>query len=126
MRARGEVRSQYHHCTDIVPTIYQCCGVEPPATVLGYEQSELPGVSMRYSFDAADAPTTKETQDYEMLGTRGIWHKGWKAVAEHAPMPSGKGHFNQDRWQLFHTDENRSERRDVADRHPHRGLGAAR
>ena len=44
-----------------------------------------------------------------MLGTRGIWHDGWKAVTEHAPMPSDKGHFDQDRWQLFHTDEDRSE-----------------
>ena len=44
------------------------------------------GVSMRYSFDDADAPTHKETQYYEMLGTRGIWHKGWKAVTEHGPM----------------------------------------
>ena len=51
-----------------------------PEVVDGYEQTPLPGVSMRYSFDAADAPTHKETQYYEMLGTRGIWHKGWKAV----------------------------------------------
>ncbi len=116
--ARGEVRSQYHHVTDIVPTIYECCGIEPPETVLGYEQSELPGVSMRYSFDADDAPTTKETQYYEMLGTRGIWHKGWKAVTEHAPMPSDKGHFDQDRWQLFHTDEDRSEAVDLSEEHP--------
>ncbi len=105
IQARGEVPSQYHHCTDIVPTIYGCCGITPPKTVLGYEQSELPGVSMRYSFDAGDAPTTKETQYYEMPGTRGIWHQGWKAVTEHAPMNSDKGHFDQDRWQLFHTDE---------------------
>ena len=80
IKARGEVRSQYHHCTDIVPTILDCCGVEMPAVVDGYEQTPLPGVSMRYSFDEGDAPTRKETQYYEMLGTRGIWHKGWKAV----------------------------------------------
>jgi hypothetical protein len=118
MEARGEVRSQYHHCTDIVPTIYECCGIEPPETVLGAKQTELPGVSMRYSFDAVDAPTAKETQYYEMLGTRGIWHKGWKAVTEHAPMPSDKGHFDQDRWQLFHTDEDRAEAHDLSEQHP--------
>ena len=118
MRARGEVRSQYHHCTDIVPTIYECCGITPPDTVLGYEQSELPGVSMRYSFDAPDAPTEKHIQYYEMLGTRGIWRDGWKAVTEHAPMPSDKGHFDQDRWQLFHTDEDRSEATDLSEQHP--------
>jgi arylsulfatase len=120
IKARGEVRSQYHHCTDIVPTIYECCGIEPPATVLGFEQSELPGVSMRYSFDAADAPTTKDTQYFEMLGTRAIWHQGWKAVTEHAPMPSDKGHFDQDRWQLFHTDEDRAEVLDLSEQQPDR------
>jgi arylsulfatase A-like enzyme len=118
IEARGEVRGQYHHVTDIVPTIYECCGVEMPNTVLGYEQTPLPGVSMRYSFGNAGAPTAKETQYYEMLGTRGIWHKGWKAVAEHAPMPSNKGNFDKDRWQLFHTDEDRSEAVDLADEHP--------
>ena len=118
IEARGEVRTQYHHCTDIVPTILDCCGVEMPDVVDGYEQTPLPGVSMRYSFDAADAATAKETQYYEMLGTRGIWHKGWKAVTEHGPVPLNLGKFDQDRWQLFHTDEDRSEAHDLADQHP--------
>jgi hypothetical protein len=112
------VRSQYHHCTDIVPTILECCGVEMPEVVDGYEQTPLPGVSMRYSFDAADAPTTKEIQYYEMLGTRAIWHKGWKAVTEHGPVPIGRGRFDEDRWQLFHTDVDRAEALDLADEHP--------
>ncbi len=89
-----------------------------PDVVDGYEQTPLPGVSMRYSFDAADAPTQKETQYYEMLGTRGIWHKGWKAVAEHGPVPLNLGKFDEDRWQLFHTDEDRSEANDLAEQHP--------
>ena len=89
-----------------------------PDVVDGHEQTPLPGVSMRYSFDAADAPTTKETQYYEMLGTRGIWHKGWKAVTEHGPVPIGMGNFDQDRWQLFHTDEDRAEAHDLAEQHP--------
>ncbi len=118
IKAQGEVRHQYHHAIDIVPTILECCGVELPEYVLGYEQTPLPGVSMKYSFDSADAPTTKEIQYYEMLGTRGIWHQGWKAVAEHGPMPVNIGHFDQDRWQLFHTDEDRSEAHDLADQHP--------
>jgi arylsulfatase A-like enzyme len=117
-QSRGEVRSQYHHCTDIVPTILDCCGVEMPEVVDGYRQTPLPGVSMRYSFDSADAPTQKETQYYEMLGTRGIWHQGWKAVAEHGPVPIGLGKFDRDRWQLFHTDEDRSEAHDLANQHP--------
>ncbi len=118
IKARGEVRSQYHHCTDIVPTILDCCGVQMPAVVDGHEQTPLPGVSMRYSFDTADAPTPKEQQYYEMLGTRGMWKDGWKAVTEHGPVPMNLGHFDQDRWQLFHTDDDRSEAHDVADQHP--------
>lgn len=118
MRARGEVRDQYHHAVDIVPTILDCCGVKMPDVVNGVGQTPLAGVSMRYSFDTADAPTTKETQYYEMLGTRGLWHQGWKVVAEHGPMPSAIGDFGNDRWQLFHTDEDRSEAHDLADQHP--------
>ncbi|HEX5872332.1 MAG TPA: arylsulfatase, partial [Longimicrobium sp.] len=71
--ASGEVRDQYHHCTDIVPTILDVCGVDMPDVVAGVEQTPLAGVSMRYSFDDADVPTAKQTQYYEMVGTRGIW-----------------------------------------------------
>jgi hypothetical protein len=98
-----------------------------PATLFIYgsypDTSEIPersaanvhGVS--YSFDAADAPTQKQTQYYEMFGSRGIWHEGWKAVTVHGP-GNGKGNFDDDAWQLFHTDEDRSEAHDLADRHP--------
>jgi arylsulfatase len=72
---------------------------------------------MRYSFDSAHAETRKETQYYEMLSTRGIWHKGWKAATEHGPLLN-KGHFDQDRWQLFHTDVDRAEAHDLAEKHP--------
>jgi arylsulfatase len=89
IQARGEVRSQYHHCNDVVPTILDCCGVEMPEVVEGYRQTPLPGVSMRYSFDQADAPTTKQTQYYEMLGTRGIWHNGWRRSPSTARSRSG-------------------------------------
>ena len=76
IKARGEVREQYHHSTDIYPTILDACGVEMPEVVNGAEQSPLAGVSMRYSFDAADAPTQKETQYYEMFGMRGALAQG--------------------------------------------------
>ncbi len=116
-KAKGEVRSQYHHAIDIVPTILECCGLEFPATLNGHEQVPQPGVSMRYSFDAGDAPTRKERQYYAMLGTRGIWENGWKAVAVHGPT-SGLGNFDADEWQLFHTDEDRAEAHDLAEQHP--------
>jgi arylsulfatase len=114
IKARGELRHQYHHCTDIMSTILECCGVPMPEVVDGVRQAPLAGVSMAYSFDDAKAPTRKETQYYELAGTRGIWHKGWKASTLHGPMPSDQGHFDSDRWQLFNTDEDRSEARDLA------------
>jgi arylsulfatase len=118
IKAKGEVRHQYHHCTDIVPTILEACGVPMPEVIDGVKQAPLAGVSMLYSFDSPDAPTTKETQYYEMLGTRGIWSKGWKAATIHAPLPSDQGNFDKDVWQLFHTDADRAEARDLAAEHP--------
>ncbi len=115
--AKGEVRHQYHHATDIVPTILEVCDVTMPDVYNGAVQNPLSGVSMRSSFDAADAPTAKHTQYYEMFGNRGIWHDGWKAVTEHGPM-SGRGGFEDDRWQLFHTDVDRAEAVDLAEQEP--------
>ncbi|MHC9296359.1 arylsulfatase [Mycobacterium sp. LTG2003] len=117
IKAKGEVRHQYHHATDVVATILDAAGLEMPATYRGVEQHPLDGVSMRYSFDSADAPTTKKRQYYAMLGTRGIWEDGWKAAAVHVPL-SSHGHFDEDRWELYHVDEDRSESKNVADEHP--------
>ncbi|WOF43740.1 arylsulfatase [Sphingopyxis indica] len=118
IKAKGEVRNQYHHSTDIVPTILECIGVEMPDTFRGVKQHPLSGVSMKYSFDAKpDAPTQKKKQYYAMLGTRGMWADGWKAVALHAPLTS-KGHFDQDEWELYNTDNDRSETVNLADKHP--------
>jgi arylsulfatase A-like enzyme len=113
IKARGGVRSQYHHSVDIMPTILEACGVEMPEVVNGYRQAPLSGISMAYTFEG-DGLTRKQTQYYEMLGTRGIWHQGWKAVAEHGPF-LGRGRFEEDRWQLFHTDQDRSEAHDLAE-----------
>ena len=118
IEAKGEVRHQYHHAIDVVPTILEACGLELPQVVNGFQQTPIAGVSMKYSFDAtSDAPSAKQTQYYAMLGTRGIWQQGWKAVAEHGPT-SGIGHFDQDRWQLFHTDVDRAEAHDLAAEEP--------
>jgi arylsulfatase A-like enzyme len=118
IKAHGEVRNQYHHSTDIVPTILDICGLEMPKVYKGVEQYPLSGVSMRYTFDAAaNGPTQKKRQYYAMLGTRGLWENGWKAVALHAPL-TGKGHFDKDTWQLYHVDADRSESKDLAKEHP--------
>src|SRR6478752_2403637 len=114
IEAKGEIRHQYHHSTDIVATMLDVIGLEMPDAYRGVEQHPLSGVSMRYSFDAApDGPTEKAVQYYAMLGTRGIWKDGWKASAIHAPI-SGKGHFDADAWELYHVAEDRSESKDLA------------
>ena len=118
IKARGEIRNQYHHSTDIVPTILDVIGLEMPKVFKGVPQFPLSGVSMRYTFDATpDAPTQKRRQYYEMLGTRGIWEDGWKAVALHAPF-TDKGHFDQDKWELYHVDADRAESKDLAKENP--------
>jgi arylsulfatase len=118
IKARGEVRNQYHHSTDIVPTLLDICGLQMPKVYKGAEQHPLAGVSMRYTFDAKpDAPTRKKRQYYAMLGSRGIWEEGWKACAVHAPL-SGKGNFDKDRWELYHVAVDRSESKDLAKEHP--------
>ena len=118
IKAKGEVRNQYHHSTDIAATILDICGLEMPKVFEGVEQYPLSGVSMKYSFDAKpDGPTNKKRQYYAMLGTRGIWEDGWKASALHSPL-TGKGHFDKDVWQLYNVNEDRSESMDLAKENP--------
>lgn len=118
IKAHGEVRNQYHHSVDIAPTILDIVGLEMPKTYHGVQQFPLSGVSMKYTFDAApDAATRKQRQYYAMLGTRGIWEDGWFASALHAPI-TGKGHFDQDQWQLYHVDVDRAESEDLAKKYP--------
>jgi arylsulfatase A-like enzyme len=119
IKANGELREQYHHAIDLVPTILDCLGVEPPETIGGHVQSAFDGVSMRYSFDAGSMPSARPTQFYSMLGSRGIWHDGWKAVTNH-PTVSGWGNFPTDEWELYHTDVDRSEVHNLADQEPAR------
>lgn len=118
IKARGEIRDQYHHAVDIVPTILEICGLEMPKVFRGVEQYPLSGVSMKYTFDAKpNDPSQKHVQYYTMLGTRAIWQDGWKAVAVHAPLTS-KGKFDQDKWELYHTDVDRAEANDLAAQYP--------
>jgi arylsulfatase len=117
IKARGEVRHQYHHSTDIVPTILEACRLEMPKQYRGVQQYPLNGISMHYTFDDDNAPTRKRRQYYAMLGTRGIWQDGWKAAAMHAPI-SGVGHFDQDQWELYHVDVDRSESKNLATEQP--------
>lgn len=117
IKAHGEIRHQYCHAVDIVPTLYDCLGIEPPKEVHGYTQSELEGDSLYHTFDDADAPTKKRAQFYSMLGTRAIWFEGWHAATVH-PSMGGWGGFDQDRWVLYNHDDDRTQTKDLADEYP--------
>jgi len=122
IEAKGEIRDQYHHISDIAPTIMEAAGVEVPDEYNGVEQQPMDGVSMMYSFDDADAPNKKERQYYEMFGNRAIWVDGWKAVTLHANrMPWDVNvvlPFENDEWELYNVAEDFSEAHNLAEENP--------
>lgn len=111
---QGAIRHQFHHVTDITPTVLEICGVEAPEAFRGVPQMPVHGTSLAYTFAAPDAETRKEVQYFEMYGHRSIWHKGWKAVTNHQPATS----FDLDDWELYHLDEDFAETRNLAKSHP--------
>ena len=120
--AKGEIRDQYHHISDIAPTILEAAGLEVPDAYHGVQQQPMDGVSILYSFDDAEAPNRKQRQYYEMFGNRAIWAEGWKAVTLHAKrMPWNVNvtlPFDQDEWELYHVAEDFSESTNVAEQYP--------
>ncbi|MGH8796908.1 MAG: arylsulfatase, partial [Caldimonas sp.] len=116
LAARGEVRPQFHHVIDIVPTILDLAGVGAPGVHNGIAQLPIHGVSLRYSFDEPDARSRHDTQYFEMFSHRAIVHDGWKAVAFHRKGNS----YDEDPWELYHLDEDFSECHDLAAEHPER------
>jgi arylsulfatase len=112
----GSLRDQFHHVNDIVPTIYEAIGITPPDTYRGLEQMPISGVAMNYTFDDKEAKTRKLVQYYEMVGHRGIYANGWKAVTRHTPGVS----FDDDVWELYHVEADRSETNDLAKQEPDR------
>ena len=111
-------RRQFVHAIDIVPTVYECLGVEPPDVVKGYTQQEIEGVSFAATFSNAQATTAKQTQFYSMLGTRAIWHQGWKATAVSPAAPESWPNFAAQRWELYDTENDPSECHDLAAEQP--------
>ncbi len=116
--ADGTVRRQYVHAVDVVPTLLECVGVQMPEAVRGHVQKPVEGVSFAASLADASADTGKETQFYSMLGTRAIWHRGWKAAAVTPAAPNAWGDFAQQRWELFDTEADPTECRDLSSEHP--------
>jgi arylsulfatase len=111
-------RRQFVHAIDIVPTIYECLGVEPPEVVRGYTQHPIEGLSFAATFSDPHAKTAKQTQFFSMLGTRAICHQGWKAAAISPAAPEAWGNFATQRWELFDTEDDPSECHDLAAEHP--------
>ena len=121
IKAKGEIRSQFHHVIDIAPTILEAAGLPAPTIVNSVQQAPLEGFSMLYAFDNAKAAERHETQYFEMFCNRGIYHKGWTAVTRHStpwdtskPMPA----FDADVWELYDTNKDWTQARNIAKDNP--------
>jgi arylsulfatase A-like enzyme len=122
IRAKGEIRKQFHHVIDLAPTVLEVAGLPEPTIVNGVLQKPLEGVSMAYTFDDATAADRHQTQYFEMMGNRGIYHKGWTAVTRHRT-PWVLGHaqlpaFDDDVWELYDTTSDWTQARDLSAQHP--------
>jgi len=122
IKARGEVRSQFHHVIDVAPTILEAAGLPEPAFVNGIQQKPYEGVSMKYSFDDPEAAERHETQYFEMVGNRGIYHRGWTAVTKHrTPWMTGQIKtvpFDDDVWELYDTNTDWTQAHDLSKEKP--------
>ena len=118
IKAKGEIRQQFHHVIDIVPTLLEAAGLPEPYMVNGIAQTPIEGVSMNYTFEDADAPDRHTTQYFEMFGNRGIYHDGWTAVTKHrTPWIMGGAQLIKladDRWELYDTMKDWSQANDLA------------
>ena len=121
IKAKGEVRQQFHHVIDIAPTVLEAAGLPEPSSVNGIDQTPLEGVSMVYAFDDASAEERHTTQYFEMFCNRGIYHEGWTAVTRHstpwvaqAELPP----FDDDVWELYDTNTDWTQARDLAAEQP--------
>ena len=120
----GETRRQYVHAVDLTPTLLDLIGIEPPTQINGVEQAPHHGTSFTSSFHDGDAPSTHVTQYYSMMGSRALYHDGWKIVVYHPPVfinydgSDSSRSFDDDVWELYHVAEDFSECHDVASQHP--------
>ena len=118
--AKGEVRSQFSHVIDVAPTILEAAGIPQPVSVEGIQQDPIEGASMLGSFNDAAAAEHHETQYFEIMGNRAIYHKGWTAVTKHytpwitAPRPA----LDDDVWELYDTTKDWSQSHDLSKEFP--------
>jgi arylsulfatase len=125
---RGGVRHQFHHVIDIAPTILEAIGLQPPVVMNGIPQRPIEGVSMLYTFDAAnrDATTRRRIQYFEIMGNRAIYHDGWMASTTppvppwDVTSPKPRDVVNGYRWELYYLAEDPTQINDLAAREPER------
>jgi arylsulfatase len=121
IKAKGEQRTQFHHVIDVVPTILDCCGIPQPATVNGIPQKPIEGVSMRYTFDDANARSKRTTQYFEMMVNRAIYSDGWIACSRFGVpwnIAGRRGDFLDAPWELYNIEADFSEADDLAAKNP--------
>jgi arylsulfatase len=120
IKAKGEIRNQFHHVIDIAPTVLEAVGLPEPKVVNGTPQWPIEGVSMVYTFADAKAPSRHQTQYFEMFGNRAIYHDGWVARTIHmAPWePKPRAALEQDKWELYNVAEDFAETDDLAAKQP--------
>jgi arylsulfatase len=120
IKAAGQVRSQWTYVTDIAPTILEAAGIPAPNTVNGVVQEPMHGSSLVFSWDSAQAKGRHNTQYFEIVGNRGIYHDGWLASTVHkAPWEAApRRPLQEDEWQLFHAEEDFSLANDLAASQP--------
>jgi arylsulfatase A-like enzyme len=122
IKAQGEIRPQFHHVIDIVPTILEAAGIQAPEVLNGTQQKPMEGVSMVYTFDNASAPTRHKTQYFEITANRAIYQDGWIASTTPLRLPwqtIGKAPDPNDfPWELYNTANDFSQSKDVAKRYP--------
>jgi len=122
----GGIRSQFHHIIDIVPTVLDATGIQAPVMVNGIGQKPIEGISMKYTWDKANAnaPSTRTTQYFEMFGNRAIYHDGWVAATPppQPPWLMGTGKMpevlNGYKWELYNIANDYSENNDLAAKYP--------
>ncbi|HZL91682.1 MAG TPA: arylsulfatase [Pirellulaceae bacterium] len=120
IKAKGEIRTQFHHVIDIAPTVLEAAGLPEPKSVDGTVQTPIEGVSLLYTFDDAAAKTMHTTQYFEIFGNRSIYHDGWLAGTVHRPawdfLP--KTTLEKDTWELYDTRSDFSCASNLADKNP--------
>ena len=118
--ATGEFRTQWHHVTDIAPTIMEAAGLPFPNSVNGVTQKPFEGVSLLYAFDDAAAEDRHKTQYSEMFGNRAIYNEGWVAATKHRTpwAEAADGPLDQDKWELYNVSADFSQSNDIAADNP--------